>query len=93
MSVVAISHSSDEVANITVPLFAMLAIEAVYSIVWLKCGVVPAFFAAAALAFSPGFLSRPIILLTEMPFVALYVCALSCFFLGCHRNVKWFRAG
>lgn len=86
------SHSV-EAAKATTILYALLAIAVVYWVVWLECGVGPAFVAACSLALSPEFAVGSVLLLSEIPFMALHAAALAAFYVAFQRGGVWFYVG
>ena|GEM_PF-2093618 len=80
-------------AKATTILYALLAIVVVYWVVWLECGVGPAIVAACSLALSPEFVVGSVMLLSEIPFMALHAAALAAFYVAFQRGGVWFYAG
>ncbi|MEZ5366807.1 MAG: glycosyltransferase family 39 protein [Bryobacterales bacterium] len=92
-SLLVTGQETDIAAKIPTPLFAMLAITAVYAFTLHACGVWPAFAAAFCLAVAPEFLTRAEMLLSETPFVAFHTIALGAFLLGFEGRRGWFQVG
>ncbi|MCB9384426.1 MAG: glycosyltransferase family 39 protein [Bryobacterales bacterium] len=86
-------QETDVAAKLPTPLFAMLAIAAVYALTLRACGVWPAFAAAWCLAVGPEFVTRADMLLSETPFLALHTIALGAFLLGFEGRRGWFHVG
>jgi len=84
---------TDWTAKIPIVLFGLAAIVAVYWIVRRQWGPWPAFAAAWSLAAFPEFATRLVLLLSEVPFMALYAAALFSFYVAFQRGGQWFFWG
>lgn len=84
---------TDWTAKIPIVLFGLAAIVAVYWIVRRQWGPWPALAAAWSLAAFPEFATRLVVLLSEVPFMALYAAALFSFYRAFQQGGAWFYWG
>ena len=84
---------TDAAAKVATLLYALVAITIVYWLVRLECGIGPAVVAACCLAIGPEFATGAVMLLSEIPFMALHTAALASFYLAFRRGEAWFYAG